>query len=313
MHGSITQLQGIKQIFLPLLMVWLCASCNNEQKRQDHKPLKVSDFNSLKPLHKTIGNIEVGDWLSQNDEETESFKYYRSCKPHRPTPQNRTIYIRPLGTFSAVEDSLVNQTVEFLEAFYGLPIKCLPSVSDSIVPKGAQRIHHGAKQYHSRTILNGYLHKYFPDDAVAYICITNTDLYPKKSWNFVFGQANIRKHVAVSSMARYKYDEFGEPTSSKFRLERIMSTMAHETGHLFRLMHCATFKCLMNGSNSLEESIEKPSWLCPDCLVKLSWNLNYDAILRFKQLEAFYSKYGFEKKKVFCEKSRVILQGKEVE
>ena len=296
----------MNRCIIAFFIVWSCMTCN-EPAKQERKSFRPSDFAALNHLHKPIPSIEAGDWLSMRNETTEDFNTYRASKPHRPTSQRKTIYILPLGTFTQKEDSLIEVTSNFLRAFYGLPVIVQPALSDKIVPKKAQRIHHGAKQFHTKTIMYGYLEKKLPKDAVAYICITNTDLYPKRSWNFVFGQANWGKHVAVASMARYKLNEFDEPVDFQLIVERIMSTTAHETGHLFRLKHCATYHCLMNGSNSLEEADEKPAWLCPSCLLKLSWNLNYPPVQRFIKLEAFYHQHGFEEERAFCAKSREIL------
>jgi archaemetzincin len=47
-------------------------------------------------------------------------------------------------------------------------------------------------------------------------------------------------------------DDFSEVT---FRSAKVL---LHEIGHLFNLKHCKYYRCLMNGSNSLEESERKP-------------------------------------------------------
>ena len=40
--------------------------------------------------------------------------------------------------------------------------------------------------------------------------ITNMDLYPSPSWNYVFGMANLKRRTGVFSFARYNPAFFGE-------------------------------------------------------------------------------------------------------
>ena len=45
--------------------------------------------------------------------------------------------------------------------------------------------------------------------------------------------------------------------------------------HVLSLRHCQTYDCVMNGSSQLEEADLKPFALCPTCLRKLSFYLNF--------------------------------------
>ena len=47
----------------------------------------------------------------------------------------------------------------------------------------------------------------------------------------------------------------------------------HEIGHLFHIKHCIWFECMMNGSNSMEESDDKPMHFCPICQHKIFFAL----------------------------------------
>lgn len=57
--------------------------------------------------------------------------------------------------------------------------------------------------------------------------------------------------------------------------------MIHEIGHMFGIRHCIFFKCLMNGSMSLEEGTKKPLEFCPVCIRKLQSNVGFDILVRF--------------------------------
>jgi archaemetzincin len=67
--------------------------------------------------------------------------------------------------------------------------------------------------------------------------------------------------------------------------------MVHEIGHMFGLRHCIYYSCIMNGSNNLEENLSKPIYLCPICLRKLQYNLKFNILERYKELQAFCSQH----------------------
>ena len=127
-----------------------------------------------------------------------------------------------------------------------------------------------------------------PDDAYARIAVTMTALYPDPSWNFVFGQASFRERVGVYSFARY-----GNPGGELF-LRRCIKVFAHETGHMFAILHCIHYQCVMNGSNHLGESDATPLQLCPVCLRKLHAAHPFDIRQRYRDLRDFFKEEKFE-------------------
>jgi archaemetzincin len=77
-------------------------------------------------------------------------------------------------------------------------------------------------------------------------------------------------------------------------LRRSAKVLVHETAHMFSLAHCIYFKCMMNGSNHLQESDSRPLALCPVCLHKLQHSIGFDVAARYRRLLEFYRKVGFE-------------------
>ena len=77
-------------------------------------------------------------------------------------------------------------------------------------------------------------------------------------------------------------------------LRRSIKVLAHETAHMFSLAHCIYFKCVMNGSNHLQESDSRPLSLCPVCLHKLQHSIGFDVALRYRRLLHFYGGIGFK-------------------
>jgi archaemetzincin len=92
-------------------------------------------------------------------------------------------------------------------------------------------------------------------------------------------------------------------------LRRTLKTAAHETGHMFSLLHCVHFKCVMNGSNSLEESDQQPLWLCPQCLAKVCSATGADPQKHCEQLAVFARKHKMLSEQEFWEKSLTTLAG----
>jgi Predicted Zn-dependent proteases len=68
--------------------------------------------------------------------------------------------------------------------------------------------------------------------------------------------------------------------------------MVHEIGHMFGLKHCIYYNCIMNGSNHMKESSNKPLEMCPVCLRKLYSNIKFNILTRYEKLLEFCKKNG---------------------
>ena len=152
----------------------------------------------------------------------------------------------------------------------------------------------------NRQLLTGdilrHLKRNLPGNAFCVLAITMEDLYPDPRWNFVFGQASLRDRVGVFSFARYDPVFYGESRGSQYHqllLRRSAKVLVHETAHMFSLAHCIYFKCVMNGSNHLQESDSRPLSLCPVCLRKLQSSIRFDVAARYRRLKQFYRNVGF--------------------
>lgn len=85
--------------------------------------------------------------------------------------------------------------------------------------------------------------------------IVDTDLYTP-DLNFVFGEADAHRGVAVFSIARLH-------TADRNRFVHRAATEAiHELGHTYGLHHCRDPRCVMWFSNTLEESDRKGTRFC---------------------------------------------------
>src|SRR5262249_9276358 len=165
----------------------------------------------------------------------------------------------------------------------------------SDIPARARRRHPawGVKQLLSTFILREILEPDVPDDALAYLALTARDLWPGPGWNFVFGQANLRRRVGVWSIHRNGWP--GKNAEAfQLCLRRALLIAAHETGHALTMRHCTAHRCLMNGCNSQEEQDRAPLHPCPMCLRKLLWNLQVEPAAYLKRLAEFCERNGLE-------------------
>ncbi len=217
------------------------------------------------------------DWLANHHEAGQTFDGFVRSSPNRPTAQRHTIYLQPLGQMANLD-----RLKEFTAAFFMLPVVVREPVdlSKAHITSRANP-YTGQRQLLTTDILN-LLRRQLPPDAFCMLGITVIDLYPEASWNFVFGQAALRERVGVYSFARY-----GSV------LQRSFKVVVHETSHMFGIEHCIYFRCVLNGSNHLDEADARPMHLCPVDLRKLQWSVGFDVAERYRRLTAVFERAGF--------------------
>ena len=268
-----------------------------------------SVYLQLAPLHEKKRPPQSGEWLDQHEEKGQSFAEYLLSDPVRANAPRNKIYIRLLGSFSPTELQVLEETTDYLRRFYPLEVKVLDTFNLSEYPAKAIRYEsdYDDFQLHTKYVLYDVLEPDLPEDAAAFIALTNIDLYPAKNWNYVFGQASVVARVGVWSMHRYGDPEEG-PEAYQRCLYRTIKTASHELGHMFSLRHCIFFECNMGGSNHLEESDAKPHYLCPVCLSKLCWNLEADIPKRLQALKEFWEEQNQPEMARFYSQSIEALQ-----
>jgi archaemetzincin len=244
----------------------------------------------LRPLASPLPPPRPGDWLAEHREPGQPFEEYINSRPVRKTNKLHTIYLCLVGDFTEAEQRILKLTQDYLVVFFDCPVKVHRQIALADIPATARRTH---PTWGDRQLLTGYiLHEVLkpdrPPDALAYLALTATDLWPGKGWNFVFGEASLRERTGVWSIYRN-----GDPESDFLLcLRRTLGTASHETGRILGMRHCTAYSCLMNGSNNQEESDRTPMHLCPVCLRKLSWNLGIEPIPYLTALKTFCSQNG---------------------
>ena len=238
-----------------------------------------------------------GDWLAEHPENGQTFDDFIRLSPTKPDTPRAKIYLQPLGEFPEGRSVPLETLKAYATAFFAMDVKILPPVAVN----GSQL----------RTRINPYSRNrqlFTPDilmflrsrlalDAFCLLAITMEDLYPDPSWNFVFGQASLRDRVGVFSFARYDPAFYREERGKDYQevlVRRTCKVLTHEIGHMFSLHHCIFFRCVMNGSNHLQESDARPLSLCPVCLRKLHFSIGFDVADRYRKLLWFYQRAGFD-------------------
>jgi archaemetzincin len=249
----------------------------------------------LRPLALPLEEPEVGDWLAEHHEKGQTFRQYLAADPVRRGAGLNTIYLCLLGDFTEPQQQVLGLTEQYLGIFFEVPVQVRCRVPLGDIPARARRTHPdwGDQQVLSTYVLRKILEPDRPEDALAYLALTASDLWPGEGWNFVFGQANLRQRVGVWSL--YRNGDPGE-SDEAFRqyLRRTLATATHETGHILTLKHCIEFSCLMNGSNHQEERASRPLHLCPVCLRKLLWNLQAEPAPYLRRQEMFCREHGLD-------------------
>jgi archaemetzincin len=262
----------------------------------------------LRPLADPLPPPRPGDWLAERDEPGQTFAEYVATHPVRKGDDLHTIYLCLVGNFSEAQRRILDLTRDYLALFFDGPVRVQRQIALASIPARAIRTH---PSWGDEQVLTGYLlHEVLelerPADALAYLALTASDLWPGQGWNFVFGQANLRQRTGVWSI--YRNGDPGEGEAAfRLCLRRALGTASHELCHVLTLRHCTAFRCLMNGSNHQEERDARPLHLCPVCLRKLRWNLRVEPVPYLTKLKAFCQQNGLDPESGWYERAIAAL------
>ena len=250
-----------------------------------------SSREKLVPFYKPM-HVEDGDWLDSFPEDGQTFEQYLTSDPVLPTADRKTIYIQPIGKFTSQQRDVIDLTADYMRAFFNLPVVLREVQPLTNVPAESIRIQYpDNEQILTSYFIDDILPKMIPADAAAFICFTNYDLFPGATWNYVFGQASLQHRVGVWSLWRLERDG-GKRASKQLFLARTLKIAMHETGHMFSMLHCTKYECLMSGTNHLDETDRRPLDTCPECTAKIGWAMKYPLVDRYKKLAEFWRARG---------------------
>lgn len=264
--------------FFILLLLFSCSSIDKNSNY----------FDTIAQNDPSLSDPKPGQWRYIHNEPHQTFDDYKKQNPLKALQGRNKIYLFVLGNFSEAQMKVLQLTREYIEIFFQLKTDFLNPVSDETFPDSAKRINRNtnAVQLYTPYIFEHLLRGKMPVDGYALMAISEKDLYPNPTWNFVFGMASYKDRIGVSSMYRYSSYYLGK-LDFTLLLKRIIATSSHEIGHMFSITHCINASCTMNGSNSLAESDRQPLRLCSECQRKLHWAVNYNNEKRLMQLIEF--------------------------
>jgi archaemetzincin len=162
----------MKYPFRIVLCFVLLTSCQ-PQSPQAQLEENMERIDDLRRLDTQLSKPKPGEWLSTFDEPGQSFETYRSHSPVRPTSEKRKIYLQPIGSFTSVQQQILEYTAHYVEAFFGLETVLFPALPDSIIPPEAKRNNEfGDQQLQSLYIMDSVLVKRIPADGIVLMALT---------------------------------------------------------------------------------------------------------------------------------------------
>ncbi|XP_069511163.1 archaemetzincin-2 isoform X2 [Ambystoma mexicanum] len=179
-----------------------------EENTPGERRLLSEAFREDSALFKHVTIHSDSDWIPSHSEHTQDFEeFYKDPCRNMLTSKRSIIYVQPIGSFGDSEvttEDYIGWLKDYCESFYyGLTVKILAPVSVSETECVFRVNQHTENlQIHAGGLLS-YLKKRKPKDAYCIVGITMMDLYPRESWNFVFGQASLTEGVGIFSFARY--------------------------------------------------------------------------------------------------------------
>ncbi len=108
-----------------------------------------------------------------------------------------------------------------------------------------------------------------PGHRESHLGVLDVDIFAP-GLNFVFGEADALDKKAIISITRLRQEFYGLPSDEDLLKERILIEAVHELGHVYRLKHCPSSRCVMHFSNTLRDTDIKGWQFCPVCQRKLA-------------------------------------------
>ena len=117
------------------------------------------------------------------------------------------------------------------------------------------------KQYHSTRILQRLAEE---ANGWRLLGVASVDLYVP-IFTFVFGEAQLTGHAALTSTHRLRQEFYGLPPDGGLMEERLLKESLHELGHTYGLRHCHNWSCAMAASTAIDRPDLKDAAFCQKC------------------------------------------------
>src|SRR5262249_48865693 len=156
----------------------------------------------------------------------QTFAEYLDARPVRKSDKLHTIYLCLVGDFSEAQRRILDLTEDYLALFFDCPVRVRRQIALASIPARARRIQPswGGPQVLTGYVLHEVLEPERSPDALAYLALTASDLWPGRGWNFVFGEASLGQRIGVWSI--YRNGDPGEDVT--LCVSRTLGTASHE-------------------------------------------------------------------------------------
>jgi archaemetzincin len=273
-----------------------CWACERSGPTSDGEP--ISRQPSLPPGHEPPPpGLPIGDEPAQD---LATFL----AEPRRAiTAETGTLELLPIGEYPrgfVVEYERVHLVRSpepellrrFASAWFGLPVRVLPALTDELLDAQAQREFEGRRQFDAESLLDVLAPRRSPD-AHSLLAVMLEDLWaPSLDGQWVFGLAAVERGLAVHSMLRYdpglELADERPPQFERIIRDRALRVLVHEFGHLLGIRHCVHFRCIMNPTAGLADLDRLPLRTCPICTDKLVAATGVDRRARAMALRELY-------------------------
>ncbi len=264
----------------------------------------------LEPLHEHKKPPQPGEWLDvygkKKEEQGQTFEeYVRGSK--RTIEQYSKLYLLPLGTFSEVEQKLIDLVVEGMTCFFGLPTIQLKADPLTKLPASAERIGGAGPASDSEHLSNRQDTSSQKTCGCSSVARANEHRSLARRGVELCVWPGIARHARRRLVLRAlrQLGRHGSRTATLFS-SFAESRVARDGPHVWH-SHCAAYECGMNGSNSLPESDRQVLEFCPECQAKIWWTNDYTPKKRCAAMLEYCKKAGLvEEAKYYTGLSAVL-------
>ncbi len=136
-------------------------------------------------------------------------------------------------------------------------------------PLDLERAFDGSRRQYNATALLAQVAAFAAAGGDLCLAVVDVDLFVPVL-TFVFGQAMLDGNAGIVSTYRLANPFYGLARDDTLLDRRVEKEVVHELGHMFGLIHCRQFECVMRSSTYVEEIDLKRAWFCPACAARLA-------------------------------------------
>eukprot|EP00929_Paragymnodinium_shiwhaense_P086454 TRINITY_DN46977_c0_g1_i1.p1 TRINITY_DN46977_c0_g1~~TRINITY_DN46977_c0_g1_i1.p1 ORF type:complete len:593 (+),score=98.48 TRINITY_DN46977_c0_g1_i1:121-1899(+) len=241
----------------------------------------------------------VHDWLHMRSEFMQSFEAFRTVFEERhgmmgPTKDRQCLHLLPIGAW-VEHQALLAKLQDLCGAFFW-PLRVSLQKADARL----EDVVESTGTLDADEVLASVRQR-APSDAVVCVAITLSPLSVRGQPTV--GASDWEHRSCVFSLAPCLEKPNGSqvpcgPLSSELDsarpevFERLGKMMLHSITHMFGVLHCCFFRCLMNGASTVDELDRTPAFLCAMCLKKLHHVLCFEPLDRYVRLSHAWNRAG---------------------